>query len=163
MAKPDFTSVLDMSPDDIERPKPLPPGDYVVLIKSYIQDKTSQKETKFIEFNTSPVEALENVDEDWLKEALTKADGSMKKLSDMNIRVRFYDTPEAGYRIKKFLLDDVHLENDGSNIGQMVEAAVNAQVIVSIKHRSVDGDTFIDVKGTAPVNPPERSKKVSRR
>jgi hypothetical protein len=162
MAKPDFTSILDMSPDEIERPKPLPPGDYVVTIKSYIQDKTSQKETKFIEFATAPVEPLGNVDEDWLKEALTKADGGMKKLSDMNIRIRFYDTPEAGYRIKKFLLDDVQLEDDGSSIGQLVEAAINAQVIVNIKHRSVDGDTFVDVKGTSPVNPPER-KKAARR
>ena len=162
MAKPDFTSVLDMSPDEIERPKPLPPGDYVVLIKSHIQDKTSQKETKFIEFNTSPIEALGNVDEDWLKEVLTKPDGSMKKLSDMTLRVRFYDTPEAAYRLKKFLLDDVQLEQEDKSIGQLVEDAINAQVIVSIKHRSVEGDTFIDVKGTSPVNPPER-KKVARR
>jgi|SRR5215469_16739010 len=162
MAKPDFTSILDMSFDDIESPKPLPPGDYVVTIKSYIQDKTSQKETKFIEFNTSPVEALPNVDEDWLKECLTKADGSMKKLSDMTIRIRFYDTSEAAYRLKKFLLDDVGLEDDSGSIGQQIEQAINAQVIVSIKHRSVDGDTFIDVKGTAPVNPPA-TKKVARR
>ena len=162
MAKPDFTSILDMSPDEIERPLPLPAGDYVVTIKNYIQDKTSLKETKFIEFNTSPVEALENVDEDMLKDTLTKADGSMRKLSDMNIRIRFYDTEEAAFRLKKFLLNDVGLENDGSSIGQLIEKAINAQVIVTIKHRSLDGDTFIDVKGTAPVNPPA-VKKVARR
>jgi hypothetical protein len=162
MAKPDFTSVLDMSPSEIERPKPLPPGDYLVTIKSYIQDKTSRKETPFIEFSTTPVEALGSVDEDWLREALTTAGGGVKKLSDMSIRIRFYDTPDAAYRLKKFLLDDVQLEDDGSSIGQLVEAATNAQVIVNIKHRSLEGDVFIDVTGTSPVNPPER-KKAARR
>ena len=162
MAKPDFTSVLDMSPDEIERPKPLPPGDYVVVIKSHIQDKTSQKETKFIEFNTSPVEALENVDEDHLKEALTKVDGSMKKLQDFTLRIRFWDTPEAAYRLKKFLLEDVQLDPENRTIGQLIDDAVNAQVIVNVKHRSFEGDIFTDVKGTSPVNPPER-KRAARR
>ena len=162
MAKPDFTSVLDMSPDEIERPKPLPPGDYVVTVRSHIQDKTSQKETPFIEFSTSPVEALENVDEDWLREVLTKADGSQKKLSDFTIRVRFYDTPEAAYRLKEFLLDDCQLENDGRSIAQLVDGAVNCQVIVSIKHQSRDGVTFINVTGTSPVTPAP-AKKAARR
>jgi len=161
MAKPDFTSVLDMIPDDIEEPKPLPQGDYVTTIKSYVRDKSSQRETPYVEYLTSPVEALENVDEDWLKEYLTKKDGSMKKLSDANIRIRFYDTPDAAFMLRNFLLNDVQLENDGRSVGQLVEAAVNAQVIVSIKHRSQDGRTFINVVGTAPVNPP--AKKVARR
>jgi len=161
MAKPDFTSVLDMIPDDIEEPKPLPPGDYVTTIKSYVRDKSSQRETPYVEYLTSPAEALENVDEDWLQEYLTKKDGSMKKLSDANIRIRFYDTPDAAFMLRNFLLNDVQLENDGRSIGQLVEAAVNAQVIVSIKHRSQDGRTFINVVGTAPINPP--AKKVARR
>jgi hypothetical protein len=154
----DFTSVLDMTPDEIERPKPIPPGDYVVTLKSYARDKSAQKETPYIEFSASPVEALENVDEDWLKEALTKGDGSMKKLSDSTIRIRFYDTVDAGYRLKDFLFDDVQLEDDGSSIGQLVEKAINAQVVVSIKHQSRDGNTFINVTGTAPVNLPEKKK-----
>ena len=160
MAKPDFTSVLDMMPDEIERPKPLPPGDYVVTIKSYTQD-VAQTGTKYVEFHTVPVEALPNVDEDWLKEALTKRDGSMKKLSDFTIRVRFYDTPDAAFILKEFLINDVRLEPDRS-IGQLIEAAVNAQVIVSTKHApSRDGRTFTNVVGTAPVEAPQ--KKVARR
>src|SRR6516225_7624531 len=88
MAKPDFTSVLDMMPDEIEAPKPLPPGDYVVTITGHTQD-VAQTGTKYIQFLATPVEALPNVDEDWLKEAMTKLDGSMKKLSDFTLRIRF--------------------------------------------------------------------------
>jgi hypothetical protein len=163
MAKPDFTSVLDMNPNEIERPKPLPPGGYICIIKDRpVQDKSSQKETPYIEFALHPVEALDNVDEDWLNEALTRANGEKKKLADMVIRARFYDTQEAGYRLKKFLLDDCQLENSGS-IGQIIESAIGCQVIANIKHRSVEGDTFVDLKSTAPVNPPETKKVAGRR
>jgi len=162
MAKPDFTSVLDMVPDEIERPKPIPPGDYVCTIKSYIRDKSSKKETPFIEFTCSPVEALQSVDEDWLKQSLTKADGSMKKLSDANIRVRFYDTQDAAFMLRDFLLDSVQLENDGRSISQLIEDAINAQVVLTVKHASFDGRIYINVTGTAPVNEQPR-KKVARR
>src|SRR5215467_3262329 len=140
MAKPEFTSVLDQMPDEIDRPKPLPPGSYVCVIKErYIQDKSSLKETPYVEFALHPVEALENVDEEWLAETLTRANGEKKKLSDMTIRARFYDTPEAGFRLKKFLLDDCQLENNGS-IGQIMDNTIGCQVVANIKHRSVEGD-----------------------
>jgi hypothetical protein len=161
MAKPEFTSVLDQMPDEIERPKPLPPGSYVCIIKERpVQDKSSQKETPYVEFALHPVEALENVDEDWLNEALTRTNGEKKKLSDMTIRARFYDTSEAGYRLKKFLLEDCQIDSEGT-IGQIIENAIGCQVIANIKHRSVEGDTFVDLKSTAPVNPPE--KKIAAR
>jgi hypothetical protein len=150
-----------MMPDEIERPKPLPPGDYIVTIKSHTQD-VAQTGTKYIEFHTTPVEALPNVDEDWLKEALTKADGSTKKLGDFTLRVRFYDTSEAAFMLKEFLINDVQLDPEDRSIGQMVEAATNAQVIVSVKHASRDGRTFINVTGTAPVEAPA-PKKAARR
>ena|SRR5215469_11149779 len=161
MAKPDFTSVLDMVPDEIERPKPIPPGDYICVIKSFVRDKSSKKETPFIEFTCSPVEALQSVDEDWLKQALTKNDGSMKKLSDANIRVRFYDTKDAAFMLSDFLLQSVQLENDGRSIAQLIEDAINAQVILTVKHTSLDGRIFINVTGTAPVS--RLSKKVAAR
>ena|SRR5215472_1379497 len=161
MAKPDFTSVLDMQPDEIERPKPIPPGDYVCIIKSFIRDKSSKKETPFIEFTCSPVEPLQSVDEDWLREALTKLDGSMKKLSDSSIRARFYDTPDAAFMLRDFLIDSVQLENDGRSIAQLIEASINAEVILTVKHASLDGRIFINVTGTAPVS--KLPKKVAAR
>src|SRR6516162_2479430 len=160
MAKPDFTSVLDMMPDEIEQPKPLPPGDYIVTINGHTQD-VAQTGTKFIQFLATPIEALPNVDEDWLKEALTKLDGSMKKLSDFTLRIRFYDTPDAAFMLKEFLIDDVKLDPEDRSIGQMVDAAINAQVIATVKHASRDGRTFVNVTGTAPVEAPP--KKVARR
>ena|SRR5215831_5110122 len=163
MAKPDFTSILDQMPDEIERPKPLPPGSYVCVIKErWIEDKSSQKETPYYEFALHPVEALENVDQEWLADTLTSVSGEKKKLSDMIIRARFYDTEAAGFRLKKFLLNDCQLENNGS-IGQIMENTIGCQVIANIKHRSVGDDTFIDLKSTAPVNPPEKAAKVARR
>lgn len=162
MAKPDITSVLDMMPDEIERPKPLPPGAYVCIIKErYTQDKSPKTETPYFEFALHPVEALENVDEDALNEVLTRANGEKKKLSDMTIRARFYDTRDADYRLKKFLLDDCQLPNDGS-IGQIMENTIGCQVIANIKHTSFNNDTFVDLKSTQPVNPPEK-KVASRR
>ena len=161
MAKPDFTSVLDMMPDEIEAPKPLPPGDYVVTITGHTQD-VAQTGTKYIQFLATPVEALPNVDEDWLKEAMTKLDGSMKKLSDFTLRIRFYDTKDAGFMLKEFLIDDVGLDPGDRSIGQMVEAAVNSQVVVTVKHASRDGRTFVNVTGTAPVEPAPQKKAMRR-
>jgi len=109
-----------------------------------------------------PVEALPNVDEDWLKEALTKRDGSMKKLSDFTLRIRFYDTKDAGFMLKEFLIDDVGLDPGDRSIGQMVEAAVNSQVVVTVKHASRDGRTFVNVTGTAPVEPAPQKKAMRR-
>lgn len=163
MAKPDFTSVLDQMPDEIERPKPLPPGSYICLIKDRpVQDKSAQKETPYVEFTLHPIEALETVDPEDLEDALTRANGEKKKLSDMSIRARFYDTADAGWRLKKFLLNDCQLENTGS-IGQIIENVVGCQVVAHIKHRSTGEDVFMDLKGTSPVNAPEPVKRTARR
>ena len=163
MGKPDFTSVLDQTPDEIERPRPLPPGGYVCIIKErFTQDKSAQKATPFFEFLLHPVEALENVDEEALEDVLTKANGEKKKLSDMIIRARFFDTPDASWRLKKFLLTDLQLENEGT-MGQIMENATGCQVIANIKHRSFNNDVFVDLVSTAPVSPPEPKKVAARR
>ena len=163
MAKPDFTSILDMTPDEVERPKILPPGGYVCVIKERpISDVSSMKETPYWEFVLHPVEALENVDEDSLADALTRANGEKRKLSDMTIRARFYDTEAAGFRLKKFLLQDCQLEPKGT-FGAIIENIIGCEVIANIKHRSVGDDTFVDLKSTAPVKSLEKAKVATRR
>ena len=54
--KPNFGSVLDMPASDAERPPTLPRGYYVVVVQSYREDKSSQKQTPFTEYTLKVIE-----------------------------------------------------------------------------------------------------------
>lgn len=144
-AQTNFASILDMPTSEIERPKPLPTGTYTFSIQGlYKEDKSTKKQTPYIEFTCKPVAAGDDVDQDALKE--------MGGLGDKTFRHTFYLTENSAFRLKDFLLDDLKLEEQ-DNLRQMLADTPNCQFLGTIKHRpSEDGKAvFAEIGSTAPV------------
>lgn len=131
MTHPNFTSILDEQPTEISRPKPLPAGTYTCVVQGQPRyDKSSRKQTDFVEFTLRPVSAEEDVDQDELNES--------GGLEGKTIRATYYLTEDAVYR-----LDEFH-EHCGIDISEPAsrrarnEECVNATVIAVVKHRASD-------------------------
>ena len=67
---PNFSNILDKPATDVERPRPLPVGTYLTVIQGLPRyDKSSKKQTDFVEFTHQIVSALDDVDPDELAAA----------------------------------------------------------------------------------------------
>ncbi|HOA52104.1 MAG TPA: hypothetical protein PKI05_07590, partial [Thermogutta sp.] len=89
--KPNFASILDESPTEIDRPKPIPTGTYLCRVQgSPVYDKSSKKGTPFVQFTLKPISAEDDVDEEDLAE--------MGGLDNKTLRLTFYLTEDAVYR-----------------------------------------------------------------
>jgi hypothetical protein len=146
---PNFSTLLDDSPDHVERPKPLPQGTYTFVVGAWTVGKSSKKGTPFVEFAMRPIAAGEDVDEDALNE--------MGGFDGKNMRVTFYTTEDAIYR-----LDEFH-EHCGEDIDgttsrrQRNDNVVNAQVQGYVTHRQADQNdpnsaVFAEIRRTLPVD-----------
>lgn len=141
----DFASILDTPASDVERPKPLPVGQYYCVVKGLPRmDKSSKKQTEFAEFTLIPQQAM---DENML-EAIDEAGG----LEGKTIRATFYLTENALWRLKDFLVEDLGIEQGSKSIGQMINEAPGRTCLATLKHRaSEDGKAiFAELSSTAP-------------
>jgi hypothetical protein len=162
MAKQSFSSILDQeSSGVVERPKPLPQGTYLAVIKGPPEFGTAPNTgTEFVRFSAEIVEAFDDVDEDDLKDWAERPDGSERKLRGTTVPNRgltFYITPDAKWRLEKFL-DDLGALEKGTSLREMVHETGGREFIISIVHvPSQDGEAqYANVKSTAPV---EKKKK----
>lgn len=149
---PSFTSILDTPSDQVERPKPMPVGQYVCIVQGQPRfDKSTKKQTEFVEFLLKFNEALE-VDEDALNEWLVKPDGSSKNLAEQTIKATYYLTETALWRLNDFL-DHCGAGDKSMSIRQRIAETPGCGVVVTIKHEaSQDGSAvFARVADTAAV------------
>jgi len=146
MNNPNFGAILDTPSSEVERPKPLPVGSYVCVVKGLPRfDKSSKKQTEFVEFTLQPLTAGDDVDQDALEE--------MGGFSSRTMRATFYITEDAIWRLKKFLAEDLEIDGEDRTLRQMIDDAPGKQVLVNIKHRaSDDGGIFAEIASTAPVS-----------
>jgi hypothetical protein len=148
--KPNFQSILDIMDDDVERPKPVPVGTYLCTVISKREDKSSKKQTDFIEYTLKPIAAGEDVNEEDLEEC--------GGLENKTLRLTFYLVePSQGsagslWRLKEFL-NDCGVPKGGSLVGDRAPAAINTQVYAYVTHTvSQDGQAvFANVTKTAQV------------
>jgi len=131
MNAPNFAGLLDKAPTTVDKPKPLPVGTYLCVVDGLPRyDKSSKKQTDFVEFKLRPIQAADDVDADDLAAA-----GGLDKKS---IRATFYLTEDAVYRLDEFH-QHCGLELDPSTSRrQRNEMIVNANVMAYIKHRASD-------------------------
>lgn len=144
MTQPNYASILDESPTEIERPKPLPVGTYLCVVQGQPRyDKSSKKQTDFVEFTLRPIAAEEDVDEEALAE--------MGGFDNKTIRATYYLTEDAVYRLDEFHQHCGIDPEDGESRRNRNEAIVNAQVRAVVKHRnSQDSSTvFAELARTA--------------
>lgn len=130
---PNFASILDESPTEVSAPLPLPQGTYHCVVQGLPRyDKTSKKQTDFVEFTLKPIAAEEDVDPNELDE--------VGGLDGKTIRAQFFITEDAVYRLDEFHEHCGVDLNDGQTRRQRSEAVVNAEVRVFMKHEpSQDG------------------------
>lgn len=140
MATPSFSSILDRQSTEIERPKPLPIGTYLCVVKGQPRmDKSSKKQTPFVEFTLAIIQAQDDVDQESLDEFLSRKDGSKKALNEQSTRATFYLTEDAAWRLTEFL-DHCGTDED-QTLGSRVNDAINCQVYAQIRHEPNEDGT----------------------
>ena len=118
----DFGNVMSQSMDDVERPKPLPPGLYSAAVASYVEGiATSELKTPFLQFMFNVIEPGPDVDPDAL-EAFGDVAGRVISLKP------FYLTQKAAYRLKDFLGKVCGLEVEGRSFADAVPETVGVVV-----------------------------------
>jgi len=133
---PNFASILDEAPSEVDRPKPLPAGTYTCIVAGTpIYDKSSKKGTPFVQFTLKPISAESDVDEEDLHE--------MGGFENKTIRATYYLTEDAVFR-----LDEFH-QHCGLDLGkeqsrrQRNDEVVNCEVRAVVKHRTSDDGSQI--------------------
>jgi hypothetical protein len=148
-----FSDILKVKRGEVERPTPMPVGDYICAVTSEIrQDKSKVKGTKFVEYTYKVLEAMESVDTDALDEWLTKKDGTKKKLTEITIKDTYYITEGSLWRLEDMLKACLG-ENDDMSMEQAIQEVAGCQLIVTIRHESSQDGTavFARVGGVAAV------------
>jgi hypothetical protein len=142
-----FANILDRAPSEIERPKPLPAGTYRCVVKGLPRyDKSSKKQTDFVEFTLQPTSAEADVDESDLE--------AMGGFANKEIKATYYITEGAAWRLTQFLEHlGFDVESEDATIREMCEQASGSEVFVTMKHRaSQDGKSvFAEIADTARV------------
>ena len=147
MNTPNFSSILDQPASEIERPKPLPVGTYVCVVAGLPRhDKSTKKQTPFVEFTLKPLQAQDDVD----KEALEEMGG----LSERTIRATFYITEDSKWRLKKFLEEDLQIEVGDKTLSQMIDETPGRQCLAFLKHQASDDgqSVYAQLASTAPID-----------
>ena len=133
---PNFGSILDRAPSEIEKPKPLPQGSYItVLVGQPRFDKSAKKQTEFVEFTHKLLAAQEDVDEDELK--------SMGGIKEKVMKNTFYLTEGAAWRLKEFLEHCGIDLDDCENLRAAVEETPGKQVGIFVNHEASQDGTSI--------------------
>lgn len=139
---PNFSSILDRKPSEIEEPKAMPVGTYLVILQGQYQTgESSQKKTPFVFFPSKVLQAQDDVSVD---EINTFGGVQGKELKGRQ-GLQFYTSEDAMYRLKEFLIDHLGIDPMGSDgtersIKEMLADAPGKQVLVQITHQpSPDG------------------------
>lgn len=142
MAKPataqrtNLSSILSKAPSEVERPKPYPVGSYVTLVQGMPRfDKSSKKQTEFVEFTLKFLAAGEDVDEADL--------ASMGGIKEKTIKATYYLTETALWRLKEFL-EACGIDVDNAESFQAaIEKTPGKQVGIFVTHEAGnDGESI---------------------
>lgn len=129
---PNFSDLLDTPASEAVAPPTFPAGSWhwrVVGQPRY--DKSSKKETPFVEFTLKPLAAMEDVDQEALND--------FGSFADKTIPATFYITEKSKFMLREFLVN-CGISDEGVSLKQMIEEAVNCEVIGFIRHEaSEDG------------------------
>jgi hypothetical protein len=131
-----------MPSTEIKFPK-LPVGSYVGIVKGMPRyDKSTKKQTPFVEFQIQLTEAMDDVDPDELE--------AFGPFAEKTIPLTFYYETEGGFNRLKAFLDNCEIEGY-SNLRVGIEEAPGRTIVVEIKHEpSADGQSiYARIDGTA--------------
>ena len=128
-----FTSILDRPALEHDRPAQLPPGRYRCLVEGQPETgKSDKKGTEFYRYTLKPTEALEDVDEEALEEALVRKNGEKRQLGEMKIRATYWMSEDAAYRFTEFF-QHCGLDVEGSNLRKLIPEATGCEIIAVMR------------------------------
>jgi hypothetical protein len=119
---PDFASILDRDSGTIEKPKPLPPGDYRVRVTGYsLKNLPTEKKQPICEIELALMESL-TADPEALAAAggLTRNDGTARTISDT-----FFLEDTSLWILKEHLTKNLGIADSGRTLRQMLEELTN--------------------------------------
>lgn len=142
-----FGSILDKPSTSIERPKPLPQGNYVCILKGLPKEGKAKTGTEYYEFAPEIQQPLEDV-------SSTDIEVYGSVVGKTIPRCTFYITEDSIWRLKKFLVDDLELEEEEKSLRQLVSESPGKQLVCTVRHKpSDDGkNVYAEFAGSAPVS-----------
>lgn len=129
-----FEALLNKPLDSFEAPKPLPAGSYSALIEKFEFGKSKNKETPYVRFFVKPTEGLD-VD----AEAIAEAGGFEGKA----LRLDFFLTPDAMFRLTKFADEHLGLDIAGRPTGEIIQEAVGCPLTIVVAHETSTRDASV--------------------
>lgn len=141
-----FADVLNRPAAAVEKPKPYPIGTYLCIVDGPAEiSKVGKKQTDAAIFKLKILAPGADVD----PAAVAEAGGVAGK----QLRITYWLTEDALYRLKQFLVDHLGLAEGSKTLGELLAEAPGCQVYANVGHRpSEDGQTlYADVKSTAKV------------
>lgn len=141
-----FQDILNKPASQIERPKPYPVGTYLFLVEGQpnIKENVGKNKNTVVEYTLRFLQPAEDVDQQALME--------MGGVQGKTLKLGFWVTDDAVYRLKEFLVDHLGIPESGS-LREMLPQAAGQQVYGVIRHRtSEDGQqVYSEIASTAKV------------
>lgn len=131
-----FAEILSKKVEETERPKPLPAGNYVASIVKHEFGESSQKKTPYIRFWLRMMSPMDDVDQSLLP----------NNWQQKELRLDFYLTDEAMFRLKDFLEKTLQMSTAGLAYSEIIPATTGMSCLATIKHE-INGDQIYSVIG----------------
>lgn len=135
MSTPTFSSLLSTRGDTVEKPKPIPAGNYFLTIKGHELGQSKQKKTPFVKILFLINGPGDDVDQDQLE-----VFGGVQKLMTKPIDTDFYLTEDSLFRFKDFIEGPCAIAMGERSFGEVLPELVGTQLLGQIGHEaSQDG------------------------
>lgn len=122
-----FTEILSRKAEEVEKPKPLPVGQYLWSIPNlFEQEEIGENKTPALIWKVKCVAPQSDVDMAALAES-----GNAK---DREQRVTFFLTEDALWRLRDFLTK-LGVTESGRSLAEMAADATNRMFYATVKHR----------------------------
>lgn len=139
-----ITDLLNKRADDVEKPKPLPPGHYLAIVSGPPKIDVKQvkgEERHIADLSLKILSAGEDVDQDHLAEAGGIGNNRL-------MRFTFWLDEESLWKVKDTAIT-LGLEVEGQSIGQILQAFPNTRCTVKVVHtpaRDGSGSVFANIQ-----------------
>jgi hypothetical protein len=139
-----FEALLGTKLDTVEKPKVMPMGTYSFVIIDHEFGTSAQKGTPFVQFNTHPRVAQDDVDEELLSE--------VKNWQDRKMKVTYYLTEDSLFRLKDFL-EHCQIDITGRTIAECIPETTGQMFNGYVKQQSAPNgtDMYANIDQTSAV------------
>jgi hypothetical protein len=133
----DFTSILSLKADGVEKPKPKPTGSYLAAIVGHPAQKEVKvqgEEKPIISFQCKVIAPGPDV-------SLSSEDGDPSSWAPFRHDI-WVDGPEGQYRLRAFLENTLGLAVKGKSFSELLAEVPGKQLMIVLKHRPyIDRDS----------------------